>query len=436
MGKDAVAACGWMALLVLWSSVLWADGLAHWKPVLGRKAVPERTEGTVILHWGDGPRQGPFPTVPGLVQTEVDAPDGDAPSLDDLESLQYHHHTRVAVDRGGRIWVAYSGAMRREGESGMITEVKSSVDGLHWSTPLVMVAPASAMDGGLKAGRRISYPRAFVSQAGRLYLVAAIDQANGEGCCTNEQGEALVAARLYRDGRVGRTFRVSRAEYRPIPGFPDYAYNARVGRSLFQQANLFGTWGGSAPEQPASEWVGYGRTNSGNILVEPNTIRLLRHPNVLVRLWRDEGKIEQFVMEESISKDNGRSWSPVVATDIPNSPSETTLIALKNGTIAVIGNARDESTAQDARDPLYLAILDGMRGNLIRVDSVREGLGAAVYDNGVNCGPDAKPCGASYPGAFERDGKLYISYSVDKQQIWLAIVPEKNLPVAEKTQTH
>lgn len=128
----------------------------------------------ITLRWGNAAMQGPYQLAPGLDNVEVDAPDGKTPSYRDLESLQYHNHTRVAVDGGGRIWVAYSGALRVEGESGMITEIKSSANGSTWSAPQVVVAPASAFDGSLKAGRRISYPRAFVSYRGQLYLVAAI----------------------------------------------------------------------------------------------------------------------------------------------------------------------------------------------------------------------------------------------------------------------
>lgn len=373
--------------------------------------------------WPAAAQHGPYPLAPGVRNFEVDRPDGHAPAYSDLESLQYHHHTRVAVDRSGRIWVAYSGALRQEGESGMITEVKSSRDGRTWTSPQVVVAPASAFNGSLQAGRRISYPRAFVADQGQMYLVAAIDQANGEGCCSNEQGEALIAVRLYRDGSVGKPFRVSAAPYTPLPGFPAYPYDPLRGPALFHRSDLFGTWGGSAPGEPASAWTGYGIAADGTTLVEPNTIRL-RHPGGrLLRLWRDEGKTGQFVLYASFSSNDGARWSPALPTGIPNSPSETTLVALTNGDIAVAGNARDNPEAKDARDPLYRAVFPAGGGLPRHVYALRQGLGPLAYDNHVTCGPAAKPCGAGYPGAYEFRGKLYVSYSVDKQQIWLAIVP-------------
>jgi hypothetical protein len=393
-------------------------------------AVPDAAS-SFTLHWGDAARRGPYPMATGVRSMEVDAPDGHTPSPKDLESLQYHHHTRVAVARDGRIWVAYSGAMRREGESGMITEVKSSMDGSHWSPPTVVIVPASPLNGKLSAGRRISYPRAFVRWHHRLYLVAAIDQANGHGCCTNEQGEALVAARLYGSGRVGVPFRLSRAPYRPLPGSPGYRYRAHLAPALFRAANHFGTWGGSAPGQPPSAWTGYGIAADGTTMVEPNTIRLGSHRRLLLRLWRDEGhnathpeRSGEFRLYRSLSRNNGGSWSPAVPTDIPNSPSETTILRLHDGQIAVVGNALDRPAAADARDPLYLALFDGATGELRSLHAVRQDVGATPFDDSNRCGPQGKPCGASYPGADEFHRHIYISYSIDKQQIWLSIVPE------------
>jgi hypothetical protein len=390
-------------------------------------AAPAKAYSGFTLNWGSAPRHGPYPLVPGILSVKVDGPDGRTPAYSDLESLQYHHHTRVAVDGSGRIWVAFSGAMRQEGESGMITEVKSSRGGRRWTPPHVVIAPPSRFDGDQKAGRRISYPRAFVEYRGQLYLVGAIDQANGEGCCTNEQGEALVAVALHSDGSIGKPFRVSRSPYAPLRGFPAYAYDPVLGPAIFRKANVFGTWGGSAPGQPPSAWTGYGRAPDTSIVVEPNTIRIPQHPALLFRLWRDEGKVGQFVMEESISQNGGRDWSPALPTNIPNSPSETTLLPLSGGDIAVIGNALDQPGATDARDPLYLAVFNGGTGALRKVYAVREGLGPAAYSNGVTCGPGARPCGAAYPGAYERGGQIYISSSIDKQEIWLAIVPSKGL---------
>ncbi len=385
------------------------------------------------LDWGATATTGPYTAAPGLSNVEVDQPNGttpttnNSPSSSDLETLQYHHHTRVAVDGMGRIWVAYSGDQTTEGSSGMVTEVKTSTDGTTWSSPLLVVAPASTFDGNQNGGRRISYPRAFVTYNGQLYLVAAIDQPNSSGCCTNEQGEALVAAAMNTNGTIGATFQVSAATYTPISTFPSYTYDSTLGPPIYQLGNLFGTWGGSAPGQPASAWTGYGTGADGTVMVEPSTAQLSANPNVLFRLWRDEGTTQQLHLYQSVSLDYGATWSPAFPTDIPNYPSETTFIKLANSHIAVVGNSQYQSGATDARDPLYLAIFDGSTGLMKNIYSVSGTLTTPTYNNGVTCTPGGRPCGAAYPGAYEYNGTLYISYSTYKQNIWLATVPSTNL---------
>jgi hypothetical protein len=288
-----------------------------------------------------------------------------------------------------------------------------------------MMPPASAFDGDQNAGRRISYPRSFVTYRGQLYLVSAIDQSNGHGCCTNEQGEALVAVALREDGTIGVPFRVSASAYTPLHGYPGYSYDPILGPPIFKLADNFGTWGGSAPGQPPSAWTGYSTAADGSIMVEPNTAALT--PHELFRLWRDEGKTGQFVLYWSISKDDGATWSPALPANIPNSPSETAVLKLADGNIAVVGNARDQSTTVDARDPLFLAVFDGKTGAMRSVYSVRQGLTAPAHNSGTVCGPAAKPCGAAYPGLYEHNHTLYISYSAYKQEIWLATIPSGKL---------
>src|SRR5271157_3368826 len=81
---------------------------------------------TTVLDWGSLADSGPYTLAPGLTNYVVDNPDGTNPAYSDLGSLRYHHHTRVAVDSSGRVWVAYSGNLTGEDQSGEITEVNSS----------------------------------------------------------------------------------------------------------------------------------------------------------------------------------------------------------------------------------------------------------------------------------------------------------------------
>ena len=361
------------------------------------------------LSWGLTADTGPYTLAPGLTNYVVDTPDGQTPTLSDLRSLRYHHHTRIAVDAGGRVWVAYSGCLTGEDQSGEITEVNSSADNWKTSTgPIVVIAPPSHFDTTLSSGRRISYPRAFVTYKSQLYLVSAIDEKTSSGS-TNEIGLALVATVLNRDGTVGRSFRVSSADYTPLSGYPSYEYDTQLAPYIYQQANLFGVWGGSAPGQTPSAWTGY-ITSGGATFVEPSTASILHSHSTLLRLWRAVSGTDKTWLYSSQSSDDGQTWSAPIRTNIPNAPSATAMIRLADGRIALVGNPQNE-VGGVPRDPLYLALFDGTTGVVQSVYAVRQGLsGKPAYSNGQSGG-------AQYPGIWQHGKTLWISYSIAKQDI-------------------
>ena len=383
------------------------------------------------LDWGSTATSGPYTQAPSVTTYEVDQPDGTTPSFSDLSSLRYHHHTRVAVDSGGRVWVAYSGNLTVESQGGIATLINSSAN--NWSTstgPIEVIAPPDANSTTCNTAYNSSYPRAFVTYQGQLYIVAAIDNYANVCGSSNETGLALVAAACNSNGTIGTPFLISTATYTPTSGYPSYTYNSTLGPSLFALANTFGTWGGSAPGYTASAWTGY-VSNASCIFTEPSaaTQAIGTNPNVLFRLWRyiSGGSCNSSVVYYSVSANSGSTWSNPVPSNIPNEPSETTVIKLANGHIAVVGNALDISSYTDARDPLYLAIFDGTTGVLRNIYYVVQGLSGPTYNEGVTCGVNSKPCGAGYPGVWESNGTLWISFSENKQTIWVASVPSTSL---------
>lgn len=241
-----------------------------------QRAHRPSTASTFALDWGSTPLTGPYPFAPALRNFTVDAPDGQSPSLADLRSLRYHHHTRVAIDAGGRVWVAYSGNLTGEDQSGEITEVSSTADGWRTSTgPVVAVTPQSPFTTATISGMRISYPRSFVRHKRDLYLVAAIDAKAGPG--DTQTGLALIAVRCKPDGSLGSPFLVSPASgYQPVPGHPTYPYDSTLGPALFTDANNLGVWGGSEVGYPPSPWIGFttedNTPHGAGVFVEPATV--------------------------------------------------------------------------------------------------------------------------------------------------------------------
>lgn len=388
------------------------------------------TFGPTTLNWLGTANMGPFTVVSGITTYLVDKPDGTTPTYpSDLESLQYHHHTRVAIDSGGRVWVAYSGNLSVENASGMITEINSSANNWVTSTgPIVVVAPASTMNLTSPPGYRISYPRAFVKYGGLLYIVAAIDsKVAGGSASSDEQGLALVAAQCNGDGTIGTPFLVNSSGYTPNSGFPNYAYNNVLSPPLFTLANLYGVWGGSAPGETPSTWTGYATAGDGSVLVEPNTpAPLSTDLNAIFRIWRSTSGSNVNFNYQSMSVDGGTNWSSPIVTNIPNEASQSTSIKLANGHIALIGNVLDQASTTDARDPLYLAIFDGNTGIILHIYAIAQALPAPTYST-LTCGAFAKPCGAAYAGAWEVNGILWVSYSLNKEAIYVASIPSGSL---------
>ncbi len=371
--------------------------------------------GIVALHWGTTPLAGPYPPAPGVTHWIIDTPNGKPPALSDLASLRYHHHMRTAVDKNSRVWVAYSGNLTNEDQSGEITEIISSAT--HWAThtgPIIAIPPPSAFSTAIYAGMRISYPRAFVTSGGKLYLVAAIDQKSDGG--DSQTGLALIGMQCNPGGTLGAPFLISPATgYTPLPGYPAYAYNPRLSPALFPAANIFGTWGGSQIGFPPTPWTGFATDPQHDIFVEPSTATLSADQKTLLRLWRQTKGAAPNMMFSSFSEDGGTSWRPITQTTLPNQPSETTVLHLANGHIAVIGNPHGKD-----RDPLYVATFDSKTGALIHIYSVISGATPPAY-------PNDQALGFSYPGAYEFQGTLWIGYSINKQQVGISALPSSSL---------
>jgi len=369
----------------------------------------------VTLHWGSTPLAGPYKPAPGVTHWIIDTPNGKTPALSDLTSLRYHHHMRTAVDSHGRVWVAYSGNLTNEDQSGEITEIISSND--HWATrtgPMIAIPPPSAFSTAIFPGMRISYPRAFVTHGRKLYLVAAIDQKADGG--DSQTGLALIGIACNPNGTLGPPFLISAATATtPLPFTPAYAYNRLLSRALFHDANIFGTWGGSQIGFPPTPWTGFATDANHDIFVEPSTAALSADQKTLLRLWRQTKGAAPNMMFSSISHNGGTSWSPITETTLPNQPSETTIVKLANGHIAIIGNPHGKN-----RYPLYLATFDSNTGTLIHIYSIISGATPPTYPNG-------QTLGFSYPGAYEAGGTLWISYSINKQQVGISALPSSSL---------
>lgn len=394
---------------------------------------------TLGVKWNGFGLQGPYTAIPGIVTYLVDKPNGNTPSYpSDIESLQYHHHTKSAVDSGGRVWVAYSGYLTGdENESGLMTEVNSDAAGDAWVHPYgpqQVVLPAT-MQASNSPGYRQSYPRSFVSYNGNLYLVSAIDaRANGGGGGSDQVGLALIATALNTDGSLGISILLNPPgyTYTPVGGFPNYSYDNTLSPPIYASAALYGEWGGSAASQTQSPWIGYApnNINGGNTYTEMATLNPSGDGKTIYRYWRCvPTSCNGAFMYFNRSLDGGVTWSQLTITNIPNSPSAVTGMTLTDGRVALVANPVDGDGGADtvsARDPLFLAIINPATGNATTIYGVAQGIGGSfplTPDNGIRCQGPTLYCGAAYAGVWETNNTLYISYSFGKEYIYLSVIP-------------
>ncbi len=230
-------------------------------------------------------------------------------------------------------------------------------------------------------------------------------------------GKALVAAKMNADGSVGMLYRISPGDYDPLPGFAAIPYDAGIAALTFEKSKLFGTWGGSAPEQTPSEWNWMTAPGQNYRYWEPSTVDL--GGGLLLRTWRAI-LIGTAKVHQSVSNDGGKSFGPIYQTNVPNSPSASYIFDIPGKGVVLIGNPR---TNVIYRDPLFLAIFDRVTWKLKSVSAIRQGVSdVATY-------PDPTKIGAAaYPSAVIVGDYLHVSYSINKEKIAHSRIPLASIP--------
>jgi hypothetical protein len=119
----------------------------------------------------------------------------------------------------------------------------------------------------------------------------------------------------------------------------------------------------------------------------------------------------------STSEDFGRSWSTLRDSNLPNANSKLYAGKLSTGQWYVVFNIGDRNT---------LAIATGKPGErgVSKVWTIRTGPSHAPRNPGRGKHPQW-----SYPYAIEKDGKLYVGYSVTKEDCGLSILPVNALAI-------
>lgn len=145
--------------------------------------------------------------------------------------------------------------------------------------------------------------------------------------------------------------------------------------------------------------------------LEPSIYR--QSDGTLVMVFRDQGS--SYRKMASLSSDRGASWTEPVVTNIPDARVKQSAGNLPDGTAYLVGNP----TGTKRRYPLaVLFSTDGIRFD--RALLLRSG------DNDLQ--PQrypgkAKTLGYSYPKSMVHNGKLYVCYATNKEDVECTILP-------------
>ena len=156
---------------------------------------------------------------------------------------------------------------------------------------------------------------------------------------------------------------------------------------------------------------------SNNMTREIEPAWFLQDDHTLVMVFRDQDGSNRKLVSYSV--DHGLSWSTTVISDMPDGRTRQSAGNLPDGTAFMVGNPVTASR----RSPL--AVVVSKNGKYFdKAFLLRNGsneLPARRYEGW------AKTLGFSYPKSMIHDGYLYVSYSVNKEDVEFTRVPLASL---------
>ena len=121
----------------------------------------------------------------------------------------------------------------------------------------------------------------------------------------------------------------------------------------------------------------------------------------------------------STSDDYGRTWSKAQPSNLPMPRAKAYLGKLSTGQLFLLSNLNN-------RDTLVISVSRPGETTLSRMWRIRHGKSDPPRFSG-----HAKGKQWSYPYGYEHDGKLYVVYSIGKEDCGLSVMPVDSLRVPE-----
>lgn len=332
----------------------------------------------------------------------------------------YHHHPHI-IEYEGEIHVIYSNNNTDEENPGQnVWYQKSSDFGLTWTTEVeIFESQDNPNNSYVTDGGRVIIPSHLAIVNGNLYALGDVNDRSS----TNEANPrtrtkvGVLARQINSNATFGTVFWIENGDGSfnapdPIPTYPSYTFNTTL-RSELREAFITmpdkrPVWYYSVPSNDPL----YTDIDSfdGGSLTEPSIVEL--PSGQWARIWRYVGARRNKYLQTS---NYGTYWNDAYLSDIPDAPSVTEWIRLRNNSVGIVGN--NFGTGGVTRSPLFFAVSDSgltySSDNIYQIDTELTG---AVFP-GFN-----KDTGVQYPDLIEMsNGQVCVVYSVNKEDIRVAI---------------
>lgn len=325
----------------------------------------------------------------------------------------YRLHTYL-VYFAGRYWCMWSHGPIVEDKPTQHIRFATSVDGIQWSEPDILVGSSS------EPGFRHIARGFWLRGDGKLRALASHDEALKDGR-THFFGESL--------------------------DLRSYLWNAADGRWEFEEIVFDNTINNFPPKQLKSgDWM-MTRRDSNRVIsflvggkdsisdwkiipysimdredgLQPEEPYWYQLPDGnLVALARDNAGSGRLL--RSFSVDDGKSWSAPVRTNFPDARSKFNVLKTSSGLYVLVNNANPEQ-----RNPLCLSVSrDGLVYRSLHRLPIPETIDGVAWESDSSYG-STKYQSFQYPHVIEHAGELLIAFSRKKQTVEVVKVPLSDL---------
>ncbi len=390
-------------------------------PMTGRK----NAKGTPIVHMWDCPRPDPsklgagYPVLENAEHVEV--------YHATEESGGYSHHAKLIVHHG-MFYAMWSNHPRGEDGPGQFVRFAVSGDGRTWTKPQRLLPRYGEIDDFQRKGP-YGYAGGWVVHEDRAYGIMALSDCVGfanpdrSSVQDHRDEEHPFKAREFI-GKVARAVDASGGglSLGPVFALPN-TRELMAGEPLTEalappNEALDGV--ARALEDAMEERSPAGARTAVDSVRPCEPVYYRARDGKRVCLLRDDEYSHRMYVSLS---DDGETWPAAVPTDIPDSPSLSDAVVLDDGTVLLIGNHvapkfdNPDEVRHYPRDPLTVSVSED--GYLFtRAYALRTGVQKHRVPNvgGRGRGGGQYPCGLVF------EGRLYVLYSMGKEDIWISSV--------------